>query len=84
MDNENAVILFKILKKKITVDLQVPLYITANDLVVALNSGYNLGIDISDIKKSYLKSEQPIALLRGNKTLKEFGVRNGTVVLYTE
>ena len=75
---------YNIMKKKTTVDLDIPLDITANELVVALNSAYELGIDTTDMKNCYLKTERPIALLKGNKTLEEFGVRNGTVINYTE
>lgn len=84
MDKETAIVIFQIEKENVTVDLEVPLFITANELVMALNSAYNLQIDTSDIKNCYLKAENPIALLRGNKTLAEFGVRNGTVIYYTE
>ena len=55
---------------------------TANELVIALNQAYGLGIDLSDITKCYLKTENPIALLKGNKTLEEFGLRNGTIINY--
>lgn len=84
MDNDYVVIVFNMHKRKISVDLEIPLYISANELVIALNSAYNLGIDVSDIKNCYLKSENPIALLKGNKSLKEFGIRNGSVINYTE
>ena len=84
MDKETTIVIFRIEKENVTVDLEVPLFITANELVMALNSAYNLQIDTSDIKNCYLKAENPIALLRGNKTLAEFGVRNGTVIYYTE
>lgn len=83
MDNR-AVVILKIYKRNFQVDLDIPLNITANDLVIALNEAYELGIDVSDIKKCYLKCENPIALLKGNKTLKEYGVRNGTVINFTE
>ena len=84
MENETAVIILNIPKKRLTVDLEVPLDITANDLVVALNTAYGLGIDTADIKSCYLKAEYPIALLKGNKTLSEFGIRNGSIINYTE
>lgn len=84
MGKETAVIIFRILKKNISVDLEVPLFITANELVNALSTAYSLGIDSSDIKNCYLKAEKPIVLLRGNKTLAEFGIRNGSIVTYTE
>lgn len=82
--NNKAIVIFKIKKRKFEADLELPLDITANDLVVALNTAYDLGIDITDIKKCYLQAENPIALLRGNRTLQEFGVRNGTIIFYTE
>lgn len=84
MNKDTAIIIFNILKRNFTVDLEVPLYISANELVIALNTAYELGIDTSDIKNCYLKAENPIALLKGNKTLAEFGLRNGSTINYTE
>lgn len=84
MERDKAIVVFYMLKRNAAVDLEIPLYITANDLVVALNTAYDLGIDTSDIKNCYLKAEKPIALLKGNKTLAEFGVRNGTIISFTE
>lgn len=82
MERENAIIIFKEIKKNKSVDLEVPLDISANDLVIALNQAYNLGIDTNDVKNCYLKAERPIALLKGNKTLAEFGIRNGSIITY--
>lgn len=84
MDREKAIIVFNIIKRNMSVDLEIPLDISANELVVALNMAYDLKIDISDIKNCYLKAENPIALLRGNKALSEYGIRNGTVINFTE
>lgn len=84
MEKETAIIILNLVKQKASADLEVPLDITANELVVALNSAFNLGIDTSDIKKCYLKAENPITLLKGNKTLSEFGIRNGSIINYTE
>ncbi len=81
--NNKAIIIFNITKKGMSFDLEVPLDISANDLVIALNRAYELGIDTTDIKNCYLKMENPIALLKGNKTLAEFGLRNGSIVNYT-
>ncbi len=83
MENK-AIIIFNITKRNFSVDLEVPLDISANELVVALNSAYDLGIDVTDVKNCYLKAENPITLLKGNKLLSEFGVRNGTVINFTE
>ena len=84
MHKDTAVVIFNIVKRNVSVDLEIPLYITANELVMALNAAYELQIDTSDIKNCYLQAERPIALLRGNKTLEEFGICNGTLINYTE
>jgi|BioPla2DNA2_1021312.scaffolds.fasta_scaffold05861_2 uncharacterized ubiquitin-like protein YukD len=84
MNRETVTAVFNMTKRKIVKDIEIPLYITANELVVALNEAYDLKIDTSNVKNCYLKAEKPIALLRGNKTLEEFGVRNGTVIYFTE
>ena len=87
MNRERAVIYFTMrLKngKKREVDLDVPLTISANELVVGLNSAYHLGINTEDIKHCFLKAENPIALLRCNKTLADYKVMNGTRITFVE
>lgn len=84
MNKETAIVIFKIIKKNLALDLEIPLSISANELVEALNTAYDLNIDASDIKNCYLKSENPIALLKGNKSLAEFGLRDGSVIIFTE
>ena len=84
MNKYTAIVVFVATKSNIQVDLEIPLDISANELVVALNAAYGLGIDTSNIKNCYLKAENPIALLRGDKTLAEFGLRNGSIINYTE
>ncbi len=83
MENR-AIVVFNIPKRRFSVDLDIPLDISANDLVNALNAAYDLGIDTTDIKNCYLKAERPISLLKGNKELLDFGVRNGTEIYFTE
>ncbi len=83
MENR-AIVVFNIPKRRFSVDLDIPLDISANDLVNALNAAYDLGIETSDIKNCYLKAERPISLLKGNKELSDFGVRNGTEIYFTE
>lgn len=83
MENR-AIVVFNIPKRRFSVDLDIPLDISANDLVNALNAAYDLGIDTTDIKNCYLKAERPISLLKGNKELSNFGVRNGTEIYFTE
>lgn len=84
MDKEKAIVIFNIIKRNSSFDIEVPLWISANELVEALNSAYKLNIDVTNIKNCYLKSENPIALLRGNKSLYEFGIHDGTIINFTE
>ncbi len=83
MENK-IVIVFNILKRNVSFDLEIPLDITTRDLVVGLNQAFDLGIDITDIKQCYLKAENPIMLLRGNKLLSDYRLRNGSIINYTE
>jgi len=79
---ERVIIRFIAPEKHIANDIDVPLDITANDLIVGLNAAYHLGLDISDARQCYLSCENPIALIRGNKTLGEFGIRDGSLIAY--
>lgn len=83
MENK-IIIVFNIIKRNVSVDLEIPLNITTRELVIGLNQAFNLGIDTSDIKQCYLKAENPITLLRGNKLLSEYGLKNGSIINYTE
>ena len=81
---DNVVIVVHIPNTGEKFDIQVPLDITANELAVALSQAFNLGINTEwDMADCYLKAENPIALLKGDKTLREYGVRNGTVINIT-
>lgn len=80
--DEKAIVIFHYVKKNKDTDLEIPLDISANDLVMALNQGLMLGIDTKDISQCYLKATNPIALLKGNRTLAEYGIRNGTEIWY--
>jgi uncharacterized ubiquitin-like protein YukD len=81
---KTAVILVRFYKKNIEKDVEVPLDITANELLIGLNSAYDLGIDIEDIRKCYLKMENPVALLHGNKLLREYGMHDCSIINITE
>ena len=75
---ETAIILFKNLRDGRQEDLEVPLNITAYELFGALNQAYQLSSAAQPSGDVYLKSENPIALLKGNKTLAEYGIHKGT------
>lgn len=81
MNTDNTVIVeFRDLIHGTSADLEIPLEISAEDLITALNTAFDLGISETDYKKRYLRSERPIALLKGHKILKNYGLRNGTII----
>lgn len=84
MDQERIIILLEIHQRNEQYDVEIPTDITANELIVGLNDAFHLGMDTSDTSKSYLKTENPIALLRGNKLLREYGLHTGSIINYTD
>ena len=63
-------------------ELEVPLYITPNDFINAVNSVFGLGLNKEDYSNYYMCMENPIAFFRGERTLKELGLRNGSRIIY--
>lgn len=63
-------------------DIEIPVDITANDLIRALNTVYGLKLDEENIFNYYLVSEKPIAFIHGNRKLKEYKIRNGSILYF--
>ncbi len=84
MGRDKAIVIFNNCSQNTSVDIEIPLDITAMELVVGLNAAYELGIDTTDIKSCYLRAENPIALLRGDKTLAQYGIHNGSIINFTK
>jgi len=70
-------------EKNTKTDVEIPLNITANELIIGLNRGFDLGMDTTDLSECYLKTENPIAFLRGNKIISDYNLRNGTIIHFT-
>ena len=83
MDDEKAVVTFWVSNKNMCVDIEIPLEISGDELVRALNTAYDLGIDVSDSGACFLRSENPVALIKGKRLLRDLGIRNGTMISYT-
>ncbi|SDB43720.1 hypothetical protein SAMN02910298_02188 [Pseudobutyrivibrio sp. YE44] len=66
------------------VDIETPVNITANEFIYGMNSGFNLGIDIDNPDECFMRAENPVALIRGEKTLEELGLRDGSSVYVGE
>ncbi len=77
---KTVIIIFNFKRMNQTIDIEVPLDISANELIYGLNVGLNLGIDLSNVAECYLCTEEPRALLRGDGLLEDFGIRNGTII----
>ncbi len=85
MDTNRVAVVLSLHKKRKQIDLDVPLDITAQELIIALNSAFQLGLAIDSPTANYhLKTENPIALLHGNKLLSDYGLRNGTIIHFTQ
>ena len=80
--NEKAIVEFINKNDNSKTELEIPINITANDLIIALNKAFNLEMDIENIFNCYLVAENQIAFLHGNKELSEYGIRNGTKIIF--
>lgn len=80
--NNKAIVQFINSSTKQNVELEIPINITANDLIIALNEAFDLRMDVDNIFGCYLIAENPIAFLHGNKELSEYGIRNGTKIIF--
>lgn len=79
---EKVIFIFHWVKRNDSFDIEVPVKITANELILALNKGLALGINTNDISQLYLKVTNPIAILKGNRTLADYGLHNGTEIWF--
>lgn len=65
-------------------DVDIPLDINAGELLEGLDGAYGLGIDTEDPANLYVKAENPIVLLHGQKTLAQSGIMNGSVITISD
>ena len=82
MNQNNAIVTVNLVKQGVAHDLEVPLDISSNELCSALFKIF-LPEQHDDMSQYYLKAERPIALLRGERTLREYGIRDGSVINIT-
>lgn len=81
MMEKRAIVIFQIPQRRFCCDLDIPLFITADELVGALNEAYKLGIRRDRPQEQYLRAEDPIALIRGSATLEELGIHHGSMII---
>jgi len=83
MDNR-IVVEVNMHKENKKMDIEVPLDISANELIIGLSEGLSLGYNTYDLSQCYLITENPVAFLSGNKLLSEYGLHNGTIINLTK
>lgn len=84
MDREKIIIILKIHRRNEEYDVEIPTDISANELMIGLNEAFHLGMNTTDTSRNCLKAENPIALLRGNKLVREYGLHTGSIINYTD
>jgi len=82
MTSSKVIITINLIKAGQSHDLEIPLDISASELCSALFQMYLPGY-YNDMQQYYLKAERPISLLRGDRTLREYGIRDGSVINIT-
>lgn len=82
--NNRAIVYLYVHGRNEKYELDIPLDITVYELLVGLNEAYNFKMNTADISSCFLRTENPIALIRGNRMLSEYGLRNGTIINIVE
>ena len=80
MEDNKVIVIFKCKQVPEGIDIEIPLNISANELIYGLNQGFNLRINMDNPEECYLRMENPIGFLRGDTILSEYGIRNGSVI----
>ena len=79
MERDTVIITVNLYERKYTQDLEVPLDISANELCSVMEELYHPEMK-KQYKLHYLRSERPIALLKGERTLRDYGIRDGSII----
>lgn len=80
MNDNKVIVIFRCKQFEGGIDIEIPLGISANELIYGLNQGFNLRINMDNPEECFLRMENPIGFLRGDTLLSEYGIRNGSVI----
>lgn len=78
---DKVIVIFVNGKIHMELDVEIPLNITANELIYGLNEAFKLGISIDDPEECFLRMENPIGIIRGDTIISEYGIRNGSKII---
>lgn len=79
--DDKVIVIFINEKTHLGVDIEIPTNITGNELIYGLNEAFQLGISIDNPEKCFLRMENPIGIIRGDTTIREYGIRNGSKII---
>ena len=77
---DKAIITLKIQNTNEEYELEIPINITVKELCHALNVGLRLEERNIDISNYYIKTFNPLSFIKGRDFLKDYGIRNGTII----
>lgn len=77
---KKVVITIQLFERKEEYDIEVPLDISVEDFIDALSEAYDLSAKFALPENRFLRADSPIAFLKGEHLLYEYGIRNGTVI----
>jgi uncharacterized ubiquitin-like protein YukD len=63
-------------------DLEIPTNISIAELIFGLNMGLGLGIDMNNPAQCFLRSENPVALLKGEGLVEEYKLHDGSKIIF--
>lgn len=75
MNDKKATVILFIRAQNRKIDIEIPLDITADELAHGLGRAF--GTDPPD----HISAENPIVLLKGNRNLRKFNIRNGSMLI---
>jgi len=77
---DKAIITLKIQNTNEEYELEIPTNITVKELCNGLNVGLRLEERNIDISNYYIKTFNPLSFIKGRDVLKDYGIRNGTII----
>lgn len=77
---DKAIIILKIKDRDEEFELEIPTDITVKELCKAISVGFKLDEENSQISNYYIRTFNPLAFIKGRDKLKDYGVRNGTII----
>ena len=84
MENKNITVILNIDDGRILKDIEIPSTIGEFNNLKIIGNIYNLGMNTDDISSCYLRSENPVSLLRGTRNISDFGLHNASVIYFKQ